>query len=548
MISFDDYGGSGGGSDVDLSPIYLSLGVLKSNTHMMWDFMSTISNTTISYSTPYLESYRTTNESYMYNITGLLPTLFTNDSQVINGIMYGQNINVGDGNFNYGLTINQFDELLNCTFSNNTLSLIGNDFRTLSFKDILYLELKCRSLEMPTFNSITNASIYATNVSGDFVNNFINNKKMYFIGCGTFSLNAFSVGTILHVNDYESFIYNSVKKISSMNLRNISDVMGNELYTLTCMNVVGENFRDNTISLCQDVYLSNFSMTNNLISSVNKLNIEGYNLSLNTLVGMTKANIDFMELDSVSIESIKNLNLNLDIIKSLTLSANGMMNLKFCAASSIIVDCPSDQTCDVCLYGESLEKMTVSKPKILMHGSVKTLDDIQFSEGSVNLSCDVLWMCALHTLKGVISAKTISLCDFSQCHDLTIYADWFAGEVKRCWDIKFYCDTIKNAVFDSVSTMFLSFNHFTTGGRPEIYNAYNMTFYKDLQELTVWPTSNKPLSLLQGSNWLGTLWLKSEISEARGALSKMSLVGITITQDYDFTHCPIICDYKSAVN
>jgi hypothetical protein len=289
-------------------------------------------------------------------------------------------------------------------------------------------------------------------------------------------------------------------------------------------------------------------MTNNLISSVNKLNIEGYNLSLNTLVGMTKANLDFMELDSVSIESIKNLNLNLDVIKSLTLSANSMMNLKFCAASSILVDCPSDDACDVCLYGESLEKMTVSKPRILMHGSVKTLDDIQFSEGSVNLTCDVLWMCALHTLKGVISAKTISLCDFSRCHDLTIYADWFAGEVKKCWDIKFYCDTIKNAVFDSVSTMFLSFNNFTTGGKPEIYNAYNMTFYKDLQDLTAWPSSNRPLTLSQGSNWLGTLWLKSDISEARGAMEKLSLVGITITQNYDFTHCPVILDYISQLS
>lgn len=324
MISFDDYGGSGG-SDVDLSPIYLSLGVLKSNTHMMWDFVSTISNTTISYSTPYLETYRSENDKYMYNITGLLPTLFTNDSQVINGIMYGQNINVGHGNFNYGLTINQFDELLNCTFSNDTLSLVGNDFRTLSFNDIIYLELKCKSLEIPIFSNITNATILANKISGDYSKNFFNNEKMYLSGFGDFNFNGFSVGTVLNIEDYGTFMVNSVYKILSMNLNNISDVLANELCTIPIINVVAKNFNENTLSFCQNAHLSVFSsITSNSLSDIKSLIVEGNDILTNTFKVMTKAEFDVLTMKNCSFSLINNL-----IGKGLNCSSNTFSNVSF---------------------------------------------------------------------------------------------------------------------------------------------------------------------------------------------------------------------------
>ena len=92
MISFDDNSSSGrGGSNVDLSPIYSSISGIKNNTQSLssemdsiWNFVSTLSFTTISYSTPYLETYRTQNELYMYNISGSLSTL-SDEFQLING-------------------------------------------------------------------------------------------------------------------------------------------------------------------------------------------------------------------------------------------------------------------------------------------------------------------------------------------------------------------------------------------------------------------------------------------------------------------------------
>ena len=329
MISFDDYGGSEGGSNVNLTPIYASLGAMKSNTLMMWDFISTISNTTISYSTPYLETYRSVNDKYMYNITGLLPTLFANDSQVINGIVNGQYINVGHGNFNYGLSINQIDELLNCTFSNDTLSLVGNDFRTVSFNDIIYLELKCRSLELPIFSNITNATIFANKISGDYSKNFFNNDKMFLSGFGDFNFNGFSVGTVLNIDDYGSFFVNSVYKISSMNLNNISDVVGNELCTIPIINVVGKNFNENTLSFCQHAYLSIISsMSGNSLSNIKKLILEGNDILTNTFNGITKFNILNNNLFSNNrLSNIINFNLDASGVFNNTFSGINHLNI-----------------------------------------------------------------------------------------------------------------------------------------------------------------------------------------------------------------------------
>jgi hypothetical protein len=325
MISFDDYGGSAGGSDVDLTPIYASLGAIKSNTHMIWDFVSTISNTTVSYSTPYLETYRSENDKYMYNITGLLPTLFANDSQIINGIVNGQNINVGHGNYNYGLSIDYIGELLNCTFSNDTLSLVGNDFRTLSFNDIIYLELKCKSLEIPIFSNITNATILANKISGDYSKNFLNNEKMYLSGFGDFNFNGFSVGTVLNIDDYGTFMVNSVYKILSMNLNNISDVLANELCTIPIINVVAKNFNENTLSFCQNAHLSVFSsMTSNSLSDIKSLIVDGNDILTNTFKVMTKAEFDVLTMKNCSFSLINNL-----IGKGLNCSSNTFSNVSF---------------------------------------------------------------------------------------------------------------------------------------------------------------------------------------------------------------------------
>lgn len=338
MISFDDYGGSGGG-DVDLNPIYQSIGAIKSNTHIMWDFISTISNTTISYSTPYLETYRSAMENYMYNITGALPTIFTNNNQIICGNVNGQNIKCGQGDYNYTLSINKVSELISCTFSNYCLNLVGDDFYNLSFNDILFLDLNCRTLHEPKFSNNSFVNISAFNVIGlTYQNNFNNNKKINLSGFGEFSFNGFSQGDVININNYDSFINNTINKITSINLKDINNINMNELLSLSKINIACYNYMNNTISSCQDAYLSLYLMSGNSLSAIKKLILEGNDILTNTFNGITKFNI--LNNNSFSNNRLSNIiNFNLDAsgvfnntfsgINHLNISAYELNSLKF---------------------------------------------------------------------------------------------------------------------------------------------------------------------------------------------------------------------------
>ena len=328
MISFDDYGGSGGG-DVDLNPIYQSLGMIKSNTHIMWDFISTISNTTISYSTPYLETYRSAMENYMYNITGALPTLFTNNNQIIYGNVNGQNIKCGQGDYNYTLSINKVSELISCTFSNYCLNLVGDDFYNLSFNDILFLDLNCRTLHEPKFSNNSFVNISAFNVIGlTYQNNFNNNKKINLSGFGEFSFNGFSQGDIININNYDSFINNTINKITSINLKDINNINMNELLSLSKINIACYSYMNNTISSCQDAYLSVYLMTGNSLSGIKKLILEGNDILTNTFNGITKFNILNNNLFSNNrLSNIINFNLDASGVFNNTFSGINCLNI-----------------------------------------------------------------------------------------------------------------------------------------------------------------------------------------------------------------------------
>ena len=526
MISLDDYGGSGG-SDVDLSPIYLSLGVLKSNTQSIWEFVSTMSNTTISYSTPYLETYRSEDEMYMYNITGDLTDInYAGDKFVRGYIGYLSNKSLYATN----LDIEYIDSMSKCTFNGgtwrNAVSLRGGWFDYNSFDGNGKVSLTANVLAHNTFSSIKSLSIHAL-----ALHTILSDNQNPFVDITYLNIDCDVIKTPVIIASELSV------KCREMSNGMIGFGIYENLNAMSMSNVI--------LSQIENLNMTGQSMVSCAINALDFGNLQYNVMASNQILTVSDLNISCRLCSDLLLKSIDNLDFNVHSLYSLYISHDDMVKLNFYSADSISIECPN-APCDISLNGKSLGYMTMSNPSVLMHGSVKTLDHVQFTEGSVNLTCDLLDMCTLSKMKGIISAKTASLCEYTSCHDLTIYADVFDGQVKRCWDINFICDTLQNASFDSVSTMFLSFDHFT--GKPYINAAYNMTFYKDLQGLTGYPSSNRPLSLLQGQNWLGTLWLKSDISEARGNLNALSLVGITITQNYDFTHCPVILDYISQLS
>lgn len=526
MISFDV--GEGSGGNVDLSPIYKTIQILNLNTESIWDFVSTMSNTTISYSTPYLETYRTQDEMYMYNITGNLININYAGDKFIRGYISDLS---QKSLYATNLDIDYIDSMSNCTFDGgtwrNAVSLRGGWFDYNSFVGNGKVSIDANVLAHNMFSSIKSLSVHALNL-----HTILNGEPNPFIEITYLDINCDTIKV-------------PVIMASELNIkcREMSNGMiGLGIYE----NINAMSISNMIFSQIENLNMTGQSMVSCALMAFDFCNLQYNIMASNQILTASDLNISCRLASDILLKSINNLDFNINSLYSLYISHCDMVKLNFYSANSISIECPNNP-CDISLNGKSLELMTVSNPSVLIHGSVKTLNDIQFSNGSVNLTCDLLNMCSLSGVKGVISAKTVSLCDLSNCHDLTIHGDLFIGNVKRCWDINFYCDTLQNAIFDSVSTMFLSFDHFS-GNKPYINAAYNMTFYKDLQELTVYPSSNRALTLLQGQNWLGTLWLKSDISEARGALERLSLVGISITQNYDFTHCPVILDFISQLS
>lgn len=526
MISFDDGGGSGG--NVDLSPIYKTIQILNLNTESIWNFVSTMSNTTISYSTPYLETYRSENEMYMYNITGDLTGINYAGDKFVRGYIAAVN---DKSLYATNLDIDYIDSMSKCTFDGgtwrNAVSLRGGWFDYNSFDGNGKVSINANVLAHNMFSSIKSLSVNALNL-----HTILSGESNPFVDITYLDINCDTIKVPVIIASELSI------KCREMSNGMIGFGIYENLNAMSMSNVI--------FSQIENLNMTGQSMVSCALNALDFGNLQYNIMASNQILTVSDLNISCRLCSDILLKSINDLDFNVNSIYSLYISHDDMVKLNFYSADSISIECPN-APCDISLNGKSLGYMTMSNPSVLMHGSVKTLDHVNFTEGSVNLTCDLLDMCTLSKMKGIISAKTASLCEYTSCHDLTIYADVFDGQVKRCWDVNFICDTLQNASFDSVSAMFLSFRHFSSV-KPYIYAAYNMTFYHDLQELTVWPSSNRPLSLLQGQNWLGKLWLKSDISEARGNLANLSLVGITITQNYDFTHCPVILDYISQLS
>ena len=283
MISFDD-NSSGGGGNVDLTPIYQSLGAIKSNTHMMWDFISTISNTTISYSTPYLETYRTENELYMYNISGSLSAL-SNKFQVINGYysIVGQSYQslykrlcfvesfIGNSIDTFTLSITG-NSLSNNTFSYGTCEL--------NFTNIFNNTFDAK-LSITVGNSLS-SNLFMRNVSGyaftamkntykEFISYIINGS---FINSNVYS----SIKTLSNIGIY--FNSNSLSLIRNMVLSQ-EGIYSNSFYKLTNININCLDISNNTFVSAENICITGESITGNSMFNVRNINIIGSLLSSN---------------------------------------------------------------------------------------------------------------------------------------------------------------------------------------------------------------------------------------------------------------------------
>ena len=466
---------------------------------------------------------------YMYNITGDLTNINGGSSnKIVRGFMdsvYQKSLYALD------LDIDYIESMRSCTFDGgtwrNAVSLRGGWFDYNDFSGNGKVSINANVLAHNTFSSIKSLSVNALNL-----HTILSSEGNSFVEITFLDLTCNTIKTPLIIANelnlkcremYDGGIFGGI--YHNVEAMSISDVIISQIENL---NMIGQ-----TMNSCALMAFDFCNLKYNIMAS-------------NQILTASDLNISCRLASDILIKSISDLEFNVNSIYSLYISHDDMVKLNFYYANSISIDCPNNP-CDICLNGKSLELMTVSNPSVLIHGSVKTLDDVKFSEGKVNLTCDLLDMCTLYGVEGVISAKTVNLCEFSRCYNLSVYADVFQGEIKKCYDISFYLKTLKDIAIDSVSTMFFSWDDlYSHNIRPYINAAYLMTLYCDLQDMANTRT-DKILSLKQGQNWLGTLYLKSGIREAIGTLSNLSLCGITITQDYGFNNCPVMFNYVSGV-
>lgn len=280
MISFDDGGGSyGGGSTADLSPIYRTLQILNTNTESMeselsniWNFVSTLSFTTISYSTPYIESYRTANEKYMYNITGTLPT-FNNTLQFLRG-----NFDILTKTYN-GRTFNidYISNLQSVNFQLCDVSMTGKNFTSLTFEKCGMVDVRCRELKHMYVSSCPEVMFSANYLQGlsDSSNTFSWITNLHLSGISNLRYNNFTSNSICCINSFRNVDNNSFDRIFRLN---ISDAVGLESNTFSNLTYLQINnscqFGENYFTSILHINLTGHFVSNT-VDSIEDLNITG---------------------------------------------------------------------------------------------------------------------------------------------------------------------------------------------------------------------------------------------------------------------------------
>lgn len=282
MISFDVGNGSYG-SSADLTPIYKTIQILDSNTELIMNSLSNMTGT-ITLSTPYLESYRTNNELYMYNITGSLGVL-SDKFQLINGYysianrtyenlykrlcfadsFVGNSIdtftisvtgnNLSDNTFSYGTCEFNFTNIINNTFDAKLSITVG---KTMSSN--LFL----RNVSGYAFTGLKNTfkELINCNINGSFINSNIYS----------------SIKTLSNIGVY--FNSNSLSSIKNMILSQ-EGIYSNSLYVLTNINIDCLDISNNTFISAGNVNITGENITGNSMFNVKNINIIGTTISSN---------------------------------------------------------------------------------------------------------------------------------------------------------------------------------------------------------------------------------------------------------------------------
>lgn len=379
MISFDD--NSSGGGDVDLSPIYQSLGAIKSNTHMIWDFVSTISNTTISYSTPYLETYRTENEMYMYNITGDLPIFSISDYKIINGI---HSLTSKYFNNNLELRLDYLEEFSLNTFEKlSYFSLTGARMRLNSF-DSCYANISARMLDDNSFlnGNVSVSAFQFYHVIDTCYNMFAGNNYVN-VNCAEMSFGAFGMNMSINFNCGKlisaTFANN---KICNLNLGDVSLLTVDSVQLL---NLIGDE-------------ISSFDCKN-----IIKVNIDAYQISNMIISNNSSLKINCVSFNSGNVIGNSKISINANTIENFTF-LNNMLSIS-------------------CLSGNSLRLNKIgSEDFIFASGLINTINNCEVYDGTMFLTGNIMTNCTIQKVNGHISFYDMDDCSFNSCSNLTIYA------------------------------------------------------------------------------------------------------------------------------
>lgn len=382
MISFDD---SGSGGYVDLSPIYKTIQILNANTDSIWNFVSTLSGGTgtITLTTPYLETYRSQNENFMYNITGALPSISGGSYRFINGIHSLTSKLLNSANAT-ALKLDFLEEFsLNSIDNIKALSLTGGRMRLNSF-DSCYANVSARILDDNSFIngnvSISAFQIYhvLSSCANLFAVNTCVNVNCAEMTCGVFFAN-------LSINfDCGKLISASFASDKSCNL-NLGDV-----WTLSVDECELLNLNADVISSfdCNNIY---------------KGNIDAYQISNISASNNTSLNINCVNCMSGNIVNNTRILLNANTIENVDFS-NDMLSIS-------------------CLSGDSLSFVRVGEGDfIFASGLIYTMKNCNAYHGTMFITGDEITNCNFQSINGHISFNDMDSCTFIDCSDLTVYA------------------------------------------------------------------------------------------------------------------------------
>ena len=573
MISFDD---NSSGGTVDLSPIYRKLNILNYNTSTMWEFVSTLSGGSAN---PYLETYRSENELYMYNITGDLIDISNESCKLINGYysVYSKSFNslntlslkfvdtfefntfssaglvsvcgnwMGNNSFvyNVGLRISG-GVMVDNTFENNGyVDITGFQFHHVldsavnGFASNKHVNVKCMQMKSVLFTSNTYVNLTCDMLSTGMVITLTN---------GNFNI-ADIEGMMLTVVQNANFNVNNIKTINAFEMSKLN-MTGMELLTLlfdriNTVNVSALNISAitaqtvNLININCDELLGYDSGHKNTYISCTRCNISANLLNFNEMRLIEKCDMNINSLASFACSAVNHLSIDAVMADSLSLKECDFINFKCNTLAHLT--CESIQEMKINLL--SCANFVLNSDQIkgvgnkLSYGTLKACD--------LNITGDDYNNVSFSDIQGVISCDVMDSCTFSNCKNLMIYAKSFGGdnEMYKCWNVTVSGNTLNNALFNSVSSIKVEYKNLSGDGHVHFLNAYNLSYYiQNIDSYSIFPSSKPAFELKQGVNWFGKLYLESLPTFAVSTITNLQSMGISMTQSFNPTNCPIVID------